>query len=445
MSVLGLVVFVALLLTVLGLMNYYIWRRVVRSTTRPGSRGRRIGTWLIVVAFLATGIAQVASRLVSPEVARPLAWVGFGWLGVAFYFFLFLLLGELVRLALRIFGVGRRKPVIDAAASAEAAAAMRQESTVAAVAVAAAAAPASGGPGAVRTTPADPTSGSSLAENEREVNRRLFLARSIALGAGVAAAGVGGYGITRALADPVVRRVPVQIAGLDPRLAGFRIALFSDAHLGSIRRRAAMEKLVDTVNGAEPDMVAVLGDLIDGSVAELGGDVAPMAGLQSPHGTYFVTGNHEYYSGAPEWIGYLPDLGVRVLRNERLAIERDGAAFDLAGVNDINGEDFDDPPDFDQALGGRRADRPVVLLVHQPVNVDLAVDYGVDLQLSGHTHGGQLWPFHYIIAAQQGALSGLSRIKETQLYVTSGAGFWGPPMRVGADPEIVVIELQPET
>lgn len=434
-SVLGLVAFVALLLTVLGLMNYYIWRRAVRSTTRAGSRGRRIGTWLIVAAFLSTGVAQLASALVSPDVARPLAWVGFSWLGFAFYFFLFLLLGELVRLALRIFGAGRQMAVVHAPASAEVPDAVPQAAAVAVVA------PASAGHGEVRTAEADRTSGSSTSDDEREVNRRLFLARSIAAGAGVAAAGVGGYGITRALADPVVRRVRVQIAGLDPGLAGFRIALFADAHLGAMRRRAVLEKVVDTVNGVEPDMVAVLGDLIDGSVAELGRDVAPMTGLQSPYGTYFVTGNHEYYAGAQEWIDYLPDLGVRVLRNERLAIERDGAAFDLAGVNDINGEDFDDPPDYDQALGGRRSDRPVVLLVHQPVNVDLAVDYGVDLQLSGHTHAGQMWPFHYVIAAQQGAVSGLTRIEDTQLYVTAGTGFWGPPMRVGADPEVVVIEL----
>jgi predicted MPP superfamily phosphohydrolase len=233
----------------------------------------------------------------------------------------------------------------------------------------------------------------------------------------------------------------VQIAGLDRRLAGFRIALFSDAHLGTIRRRSAMEQLVETVNGTEPDMVAVLGDLIDGSVADLGDDVAPLADLQSPYGSFFVTGNHEYYSGAQEWVDYLPDLGVRVLSNERLAIERGGAAFDLAGVTDVTGEDYSDSPDYEAALAGRSPERPVVLLCHQPVDVGKAVEYGVDLQLSGHTHGGQLWPFHYIIAAQQGALSGLSRINDTQLYVTSGAGFWGPPMRVGADPEIVVIEL----
>lgn len=424
----GLLAFLALVLAVLGLMNYYIWRRAVRATTRTGSRGRRIGTWLVIAAFFSTAIAQMGVRLFPPDVATPLAWVGFSWLGFAFYFVLFLLLGELIRLGIRVFGAGRSTPL---------AADASKLATVPAPAVA----PLGAAESRVAIQERPSRTSEPQAADEREVNRRLFLSRSVALGAGVAAAGVGGYGITRAMGDPVVRQVRVQIATLDPALAGFRIALFADAHLGSIRRKAAMEKLVDAVNGTEPDLVAVVGDLIDGSVADLGGDVAPMAGLQSRHGTYFVTGNHEYYSGAQQWIDYLPDLGVRVLRNERLAIERDGAAFDLAGINDINGADFDDPPDYEQALGGRRNDRPVVLLVHQPVDVDKSVDYGVDLQLSGHTHGGQLWPFDVIINAQQGAVSGLSRIEDTQLYVTAGAGFWGPPMRVGADPEVVVIEL----
>ncbi|MBA3369247.1 MAG: metallophosphoesterase, partial [Geodermatophilaceae bacterium] len=434
-SAIGLVAFLALVLTVLGLMHYYIWWRAVRSTTRPGGPGRRIGTWLIVAAFLLTATAQAGVIFIPKDVATPLAWVGFSWLGFAFYLFLFLLLGELIRLGVRIFSP-TAQPSVAVAAPAMLASGVGAGSP----------SPSERMSSPERTSSPDRTSPSpESAEDQsgpsREVSRRLFLSRSIAAGAGVAAASVGAYGITRAMADPFIRRVPVQIAGLDSRLAGFRIALFSDAHLGTIRRKAAMEQLVDTVNGTEPDMVAVLGDLIDGSVADLGDDVAPLADLQSPYGSFFVTGNHEYYSGAQEWVDYLPDLGVRVLANQRLAIERDGAAFDLAGVNDLNGEQYGDSPDYEAALGGRSPERPVVLLCHQPVSVDKAVEYGVDLQLSGHTHGGQLWPFHYIIAVEQGAVSGLSRINDTQLYVTSGAGFWGPPMRVGADPEIVVIEL----
>ncbi len=420
-SVIALLGFLGVVIIVLNLMHYYIWRRLVRATTLPGSRSRRIGTWLVVAVMLSTVFAQVGTFLLPPEVTLPLAWLGYGWLGFAFYLVLFLLVGEFVRLGIRLF-------------------ARRSEPAPAAV-VTPEPVPAGLGPG---TTPWHNPPLEEAPDPTSDVSRRLFLSRSIAVGAGVAAASVGGYGIVRAMADPIVQTVTVQIAGLDPRLGGFRIALFSDAHLGSIRRKAAMERLVDIVNGTESDLVAVVGDLIDGSVADLGDDVAPMANLSAPQGTFFVTGNHEYYSGVEDWVEYLPDLGVRVLANERLAIERDGAAFDLAGINDITGADMGDGPDFEAALSGRRRDRPVVLLAHQPVTVDNAVEFGVDLQLSGHTHGGQLWPFHYVIALQQGVVSGLSRIEDTQLYVTSGAGFWGPPMRVGADPEVVVIELHPE-
>lgn len=449
--VIALVGFIGLVLIVLGLVHYYIWWRAIRSTTARGSRGRRIGTWLIVAAFLCTVGAQIGTYLLPSAVGTPLAWIGFSWLGFAFYMLLFLLVGELIRLGVRIFAGHARRP---AAA----------ESTPAPLPIGIASG-ASAGPGTVRadeqpdrtnehdhtsgpdrTSRPDGTSGSAGDGESREVNRRLFLSRSIALGAGVAAAGVGGYGIARALADPIVRVIPIRIPGLDPRLGGFRITMFADAHLGSIRRKPVMERLVDLVNGTEPDLVAVVGDLIDGSVAELRGDVAPLAGLVAPQGTYFVTGNHEYYSGAREWVEFLPDLGIRVLANERVAIEREGAVFDLAGVNDPTGDDYENQgggPDFAEALDGRRSDRPVVLLAHQPVTVDRSVEYGVDLQLSGHTHGGQLWPFDYVVDAEQGAVSGLYAIEDTQLYVTDGVGFWGPPMRVGADPELIVIELQP--
>lgn len=466
-SVIALLGFLGVVVIVLSVMHFYLWRRLVRSTTVAGSRSRRLGRWLLVGAMVSTVAAQVSTFLLPPGLAIPLAWVGFSWLGFAFYLVLFLLVGDLVRLGVWLLrrrsesaveATNTADPVPAEAVPAAAGSASRlplAERDVRASALDSASdtdrtndVVGTDGPGRTDgfsgTDGASGTPGASrpTGDDSGAVTRRLFLSRSIAVGAGIAAASVGGYGITRAMGDPLIRRVPVQIAGLDPAFAGFRITMFADAHLGSIRRKAVMERLVDLVNSTEPDLVAVVGDLIDGSVAELGGDVAPMAGLQSPNGTFFVTGNHEYYSGVEEWAAYLPDLGVRVLRNERAAIEQGGAAFDLAGVNDITGDDYDDSPDYDQALGGR-SNRPVILLCHQPINVDRAVEFGVDLQLSGHTHGGQLWPFHYIVALQQGSASGLSRIGNTQLYVDSGVGFWGPPMRVGADPEITVIELEP--
>jgi hypothetical protein len=165
--------------------------------------------------------------------------------------------------------------------------------------------------------------------------------------------------------------------------------------------------------------------------------------LDSREGTFFVTGNHEYFVEDPfSWLRELERLGVQPLRNENTVIRRGAAAFDLAGVNDVTGASRADPPDFGRALDGRNTSGPTVLLAHQPVQVATAAEYGVDLQLSGHTHGGQMWPFHYAVRAVQPSLAGLSSVGDTQLYVSRGAGFWGPPVRVGAPPDISVISLE---
>jgi predicted MPP superfamily phosphohydrolase len=184
---------------------------------------------------------------------------------------------------------------------------------------------------------------------------------------------------------------------------------------------------------------------VDAGVDELREEVAPLADLVTEQGVFFVTGNHEYFSDARAWVRHLPTLGVDVLRNERVAIRRGGASFDLAGIDDRTAAVSGVPghgADLDAALDGRDDATPVVLLAHQPVMVEQARAAGVDLQLSGHTHGGQLWPFDYLIRLDQPSVGGLSRHGDTQLYVTSGAGYWGPPMRVGARPEVTVVELR---
>jgi uncharacterized protein len=231
--------------------------------------------------------------------------------------------------------------------------------------------------------------------------------------------------------------VPVPVGG--DALRGFRIAVVSDIHLGPISGRAHTERIVRMINETRPDLVAMVGDLADGSVAELGEAAAPLRDLVSREGTFFVTGNHEYYSGYEQWVTELERLGLHHLHNEHTPVG--GGRLTLAGVTDVMGRSFDDPPDIPRALDGRPTGTPTVLLAHQPVQVRDAAKAGVDLQLSGHTHGGQLWPFHYAVRAQQGAVSGLSKVDDTWLYVTNGAGFWGPPVRVGAPPEITVIEL----
>lgn len=268
-------------------------------------------------------------------------------------------------------------------------------------------------------------------------SRRLFVSRVVAGAAATVAAGTVGYGTYGVLRGPRVKRITVPLAKLPRAAHGYRIAVVSDIHLGPILGRAHTQRIVDTINSTRPDLIAVVGDLVDGTVEDLGPAAVPLAGLDAPHGAFFVTGNHEYFSGAREWVDHVRELGLRPLVNERVEI----AGFDLAGVNDIAGESEGDGPDFAKALGDRDRARASVLLAHQPVVIHDAVRHGVDLQLSGHTHGGQLWPGNYLAELANPTVAGLERYGDTQLYVTRGAGAWGPPVRVGAPSDITVVEL----
>ncbi|SFL63548.1 metallophosphoesterase [Geodermatophilus ruber] len=376
-----------------------------------------------------------------------LAYAGFTWLGIAFYTFLALVVLEPVRwvAARRLGSRGpRRAPRRrdDAAprdgGTAPGHGAVRQDGDGMARGAARQV-------GDVLTQPEAPV------REDGEVtvadpSRRLLLARGLALTAGTVALATAGTGIWAANNAPVVRRVPVTLAGLDPALDGLRIVTFSDAHLSSTYGGRRFERVVEAVNAQRPDVVAIVGDLVDGELADLREEVAPLADLVSEQGVYFVTGNHEYFvPDTTAWLRHLPTLGVQVLRNERVPIRRGGASFDLAGIDDRVAASSGLPghgANLAAALDGRDDAVPVVLMAHQPVLVEQARAAGVDLQLAGHTHGGQLWPFDYAIRLDQPAVEGLSRFGDTQLYVTAGVGFWGPPMRIGARPEVTVVELR---
>jgi len=281
--------------------------------------------------------------------------------------------------------------------------------------------------------------------------RRRLLARAFSGVAVVASLGVVGYGLREARRVRVEHR-EVTLDRLDPALDGVTIAAVSDIHLGPINDRPFLADVVRRINAEHPDLVAVVGDLVDGSVAELGAAAAPLADLDAP--AFFVTGNHEYFSGAQEWCDFLPTLGVRVLRNELVAVGRRGAApggpdagptFDLAGIDDRTAVRAELPghgANLDAAMAGRDPSRPVVLLCHQPVLVDQAARHDVDLMIAGHTHGGQFLPLGYVVLLDQPVMSGLTRAGRTWLYVTRGVGFWGPPVRVGAPPEITLLTLR---
>ncbi|MFE7466373.1 metallophosphoesterase [Streptomyces sp. NPDC057499] len=444
MAVAGLVVAVVVVLALLAAVHRYLWRRFVGDTTAEGSVARRIGTVAAYVLPALSVGALVSGRAGAPfPLQQVLAWPGYLWLAAVLYLTLALLVGEAVRPLLR--------RVLEARA-ARACRADHQETPGSRPAPddgsgpAAPRPPAASRPAATPQTPAAPQAsaapGTLVAEppappRPELPGRRLFVARAVGAAAAVAGLGTVGYGTYGVLRGPRVKRITVPLAKLPRAAHGFRIAVVSDIHLGPTLGRAHTQRIVDTVNATQPDLIAVVGDLVDGSVADLGPAAEPLARLRSRQGSFFVTGNHEYYSGAAQWIDEVRELGLHPLENARVEID----GFDLAGVNDVAGESEGQGPDFARALGDRDRTRAAVLLAHQPVVIHDAVAHGVDLQLSGHTHGGQLWPGNYVADLANPTVAGLDRYGDTQLYVSRGAGAWGPPVRVGAPSDITVVEL----
>ncbi|MGV9931234.1 metallophosphoesterase [Streptomyces olivaceoviridis] len=423
----------AVLAVVAGL-HWYVWRRLVRDSTRGPGPARRAGTAVFVAGpVLMTG-ALVAERAGAPFwLQRTLAWPGFLWMALALYLLLAVLASEAVRplvnrLSRRIAPSPLDHPSPDPAASPLGEPGPEVQGAEP--------------PGAVTTAPAPartpaPAQAPAPAPRAQEPTRRLVVSRLLAGAATTAAVATVGHGTYGVLKGPRVKRVTVPLAKLPRAAHGFRIAVVSDIHLGPVLGRGFAQRVVDTVNATRPDLIAVVGDLVDGSVKDLGPAAAPLARLSARHGAYFVTGNHEYFSGAEQWIEEVRDLGLHPLQNARTELPY----FDLAGVNDVQGESEGQGPDFARALDDRDPARACVLLAHQPVQIHEAVRHGVDLQLSGHTHGGQLWPGSLLAAAANPTVAGLDRYGDTQLYVSRGAGAWGPPTRVGAPSDVTVIEL----
>jgi predicted MPP superfamily phosphohydrolase len=240
--------------------------------------------------------------------------------------------------------------------------------------------------------------------------------------------------------------VDVPIAGLPAALEGFTIAQISDIHVGPTIRRPYVQAIVDAVNSLDADVVAVTGDVVDGPVAQLTAHTAPLASLAGRYGTYLVTGNHEYYAGAPEWIAEFERLGLQVLSNRHVIITHNGARLVLAGVTDYSAGQFDPAQRSDPrgALLGAPPDATVrILLAHQPRTAMAAEPAGYTLQLSGHTHGGQFLPWNFFVRLQQPFTAGLRKMGKLWVYTSRGTGYWGPPKRVGAPSEITRIRLVP--
>ncbi|MEW2315043.1 metallophosphoesterase [Streptomyces bauhiniae] len=437
------IVFALVALAVLALvvgLHWYVWRRLIRDTTRPRGAARRAGTVLFVTAPVLMIAALVAERSGAPFwLQRALAWPGFLWMALALYLLLATLATEPVRVwAGRRARRATREAVLAGLGGVRMPPAERAESVRAEQASASlspASAPAEPSAGADGTSSAEAPPASALAATA--LSRRVFVSRVAGGTAAAVALGTTGWGTYGVLRGPRVKRLTVPLAKLPRSAHGFRIAVVSDIHLGPVLGRNFAQTVVDTINSTQPDMIAVVGDLVDGSVKNLGPAAAPLAGLESRLGSFFVTGNHEYFSGAAQWLDEVRTLGMRPLENARTELPY----FDLAGVNDLQGESEGHGPDFAKALGDRDPSRACVLMAHQPVQIHEAVRHSVDLQLSGHTHGGQLWPGNLIAKAANPTVAGLAHYGDTQLYVSRGAGAWGPPTRVWAPSDITVIEL----
>jgi predicted MPP superfamily phosphohydrolase len=381
--------FLAIALTIVGAAHYYVWVRLVRDLRLP-TYAHRVLTAVLVVLYLSVPATFWLSRALPPNSGRGLLLLLYVWFGLVFYFVVLLALGDLAR-AVAHFGQRFQ----------------------------------------AHAPPLDP-------------ERRVTLARLVAGAVTLVAGGIGTTAVVSGLGPLEVRQLRVRLARLPRALDGLTIVQLTDLHLGPTLRRPFVEEVVRRTNALRPDVIAITGDLVDGSVAKLRHVVEPIRELRARHGVYFVTGNHEYYSGVEAWCEELSRLGVRVLRNERVSIGDGQQSFDLAGVNDHQGQSLGpgSGPDVPRALSGRDPKRELVLLAHQPKAVHEAAAHGVGLVLSGHTHGGQLWPWCYLVRLTQPVLSGLARFGDTQIYVSRGTGYWGPPMRLGIPAEITQVVLE---
>jgi len=244
------------------------------------------------------------------------------------------------------------------------------------------------------------------------------------------------------LRSPATQRIDVHLDRWPAHLDGFRIVQISDLHIGPIHRRRFAKEIADRVNALLPDLVAMTGDLVDGKVEDIGREVEPLGALSARYGVYFITGNHDVYSGADAWVSRCEELGWRALRNDRVFIAAGGPGFYLAGVDDEFGALVDPNEALERALAGRDPDRALVLLAHRPRVFQRASELGVDLQLSGHTHGGQIWPGGWFARLRDRWIAGPHRLRESQLYVSRGTGSFGPPMRLGSPAEITELVLR---
>lgn len=381
--------------TILGLAHYYIWRRLIRDALLPRRIHLTISV-LLVLLLLSQPLTLILMRDIPRHYLVPLAYVAFVWMGLLSSYFVLLSLSDLIKQLRRLFTRLTKK--------------------------------------------ADPGVGLDM-PSHATTSRRQALGRMFAGGIAFGGATLGGVGAAQARELKLVHR-DITLDKLPMAFDGFKIVQMSDVHVGPMIGEVFVKKIVALANEQAPDLIAITGDLVDGSVRYLSAHTAPLRALSARSGVFFVTGNHEYYSGVDEWINELARLGIPTLRNDAVRIERDNDSFLVAGVTDYRAARYEDAPDLARALRNRHPNEEVVLLAHQPRALSEAADFDVGLQLSGHTHGGQFWPWTWVIHLIEPVVSGWAQRKRTQIYVNSGTGYWGPPMRIGTTAELTVITLR---
>lgn len=392
---------VVLFLTVVPLvwlgLHYYIGRRLV-GAFELGRRHRFIAWTAVAVLAVMPVLSFVGTRLFGVLGTRPMQWLGFLLMGVSSILFLLLVTADLVRGGTAVVAWLRR-----------------------------------------RVAAPDPDAA------DADPQRRAFLGRAVNLGIIGSAAAATTAGAVGAARLPSIVEVDVPIEGLPAALHGYRIVQITDVHVGPTIRGEYLDAVVAMVNEQEPDLVAVTGDLIDGWVEELAPEVAALAELQGRDGAYFVTGNHEYYWNGPAWCEQVERCGLTVLKNQHRVIERDGARILLAGVTDYSAgaQAKGHATDPHKARKGAPEHDVSILLAHQPRSIYEAAKAGYDLQISGHTHGGQYFPITLLAHLAQPYVAGLHRHEDTWIYVSRGTGYWGPPIRLGAPHEVTVLRLVP--
>lgn len=384
-------IFLSMMVGVVAGLHYYFYARLIRDTAMP--REWRTGLLaLMVLLAVSLPAAMALTRTLPPPWRDFVSWPAFLWMGGMFLLFVLLLMADGTRVLSYLAGKAF----------------------------------------------------STLDLNAVDPARRLFLARVVAGGALLGSFGLSGVAVAGALSSPRIRRVRVPLKRWPKALDGFVIVQLTDIHVGPTLGRDYIQNVVTRTNAQNPDLIVITGDLVDGSVEDLSPALAPLKDLRAKHGVYFVTGNHEYYSGVDEWLVYLEQIGIRTLHNEHVILGDNDARFALAGVYDSTAHQVHPQHRVDvaAAVAGIAPELEVVLLAHQPREIDAAARQGVGLMLSGHTHGGQIWPFGMLVRLAQPYLEGLAlHAGITYIYVSRGTGYWGPPMRLGVPSEITRVEL----